>query len=86
LAEILTLIQTGKTRRIPIVLVDSNFWQGLVDWFKNTLVKEGTISPDDPNLFVMVDDADSAVEYILKHQTDITEPATEEEQKKMMEI
>ncbi|HFC91662.1 MAG TPA: TIGR00730 family Rossman fold protein [Leucothrix mucor] len=86
LAEILTLIQTGKTRRIPIVLVDTDFWQGLVDWFNNTLVKVGTISPNDPKLFTIVDDADSAVEYILKHQKDITEPLSEGEQKKMMEI
>ena len=86
LAEILTLIQTGKTRRIPIVLVETDFWKGLVDWFQHTLVAEGTISPRDMDLFVMVDDADSAVEYILKHQTDITEPASEEEKNKMMEI
>ncbi|HIO91999.1 MAG TPA: TIGR00730 family Rossman fold protein [Leucothrix mucor] len=86
LAEILTLIQTGKTRRIPIVLVETDFWKGLVDWFQNTLVAEGTISSEDMDLFVMVDDADSAVEYILTHQTDITEPASEEEQNKMMEI
>ena len=86
LAEILTLIQTGKTRRIPIVLVGTDFWQGLVDWFINTLVKEGTISPNDPELFTVVDDADSAVEYILKHQKDITEPLSEGEQERMMEI
>ncbi|MCK5917698.1 MAG: TIGR00730 family Rossman fold protein [Cocleimonas sp.] len=86
LAEILTLIQTGKTRRIPIVLVDTAFWQGLVDWFTNTLVKEGTISPHDPELFTVVDDVDSAIAYILKHQTDITEPLSEDEQDKLMEI
>ncbi len=86
LAEILTLIQTGKTRRIPIVLVGSDFWQGLVNWFKNTLVKEGVISDHDPDLFTVVDDADHAVEYILKYQTDITEPLSEQEQKTMMEI
>ena len=86
LAEILTLIQTGKTRKIPIVLVGSEFWKGLVDWFKNTLVIEGTISANDPDLFTVVDDADSAVEYILKHQTDITEPLSEQQQDTMMEI
>ncbi|MCK5811142.1 MAG: TIGR00730 family Rossman fold protein [Cocleimonas sp.] len=86
LAEILTLIQTGKTRRIPIVLVDTAFWQGLIDWFTQTLVKEGTISPNDPELFTVVDDADSAIAYILKHQKDITEPLSEDEQETMMEI
>lgn len=86
LAEILTLIQTGKTRRIPIVLVDCEFWKGLVDWFKTTLINEGTISPEDPDLFVMVDDADSAVQYILENQTDISEPPSSEEKDRMMEI
>ena len=45
LAEILTLVQTGKTRRIPIILVGSSFWQGLTDWFRDVLVREGTIGP-----------------------------------------
>ena len=67
LAEILTLVQTTKTRRIPIVLVHSPFWQGLVDWFRNTLVKQGTISPQDMDLFVILDDADSIVNHIFKY-------------------
>ncbi len=86
LVEILTLVQTGKTRRIPIVLVGSSFWQGLVDWFKNTLVQQGTIAKEDSDLFTVVDDADSAIEYILKYQTDITEPLSEQQQNAMMEI
>lgn len=40
LAEILTLVQTGKTARIPIILVHANFWAGLIDWFKQKLVEE----------------------------------------------
>ena len=55
LAEILTLTQTGKSKRIPIILVNSKFWKGLVDWFKKTLVAEGTINADDINLFQVVD-------------------------------
>lgn len=86
LAEILTLIQTGKTRRIPIVMVGSEFWEGLVDWFKNTLVTAGTISPEDPSLFEVVDTADDAVDYILKQQSDIDVPLTEAQQEKLMEI
>jgi uncharacterized protein (TIGR00730 family) len=86
LAEILTLIQTGKTRRIPIVLVGVTFWQGLVDWFSQTLVAEKTISAHDLDLFTIVDDADSAIEYLLKYQTDITEPLSDDEQQQMMEI
>ena len=55
LAEILTLTQTGKSKRIPIILVNSKFWRGLIDWFKKTLVAEGTISADDIQLFHVVD-------------------------------
>jgi predicted Rossmann-fold nucleotide-binding protein len=54
--------------------------------FTHTLVKEGTISPNDSDLFTVVDDAESAIAYILKHQKDITEPLSEGEQKTMMEI
>ena len=55
LAEILTLTQTGKSKRIPIILVNSKFWKGLIEWFKKTLVAEGTINADDINLFQVVD-------------------------------
>ena len=79
LAEILTLVQTTKTRRIPIVLVHSPFWQGLVDWFRNTLVKQGTISPQDMDLFFILDDADSIVNHIFKYyEHAISGPSAEE--------
>jgi uncharacterized protein (TIGR00730 family) len=67
MAEILTLVQTGKTRRIPIILVGSDFWKGLIDWFRHTLVKEGTISAEDLDLFTIVDDPDTVVETIFDH-------------------
>lgn len=67
LAEILTLVQTGKTRRIPVILVDSKFWGGLVDWFRDTLVERGTISPVDMDLFRVVDDADQVLRAIFDH-------------------
>lgn len=67
LAEILTLVQTGKTRRIPIVLVGSDFWSGLIDWFKRTLVQQGTISPEDINLFQVLDKPQDVVDAIFQH-------------------
>ncbi len=67
LAEILTLVQTGKTRRIPIVLVGSEFWSGLIDWFKHTLIEEGTISPEDMNLFLVLDKPQEVVDAIFHH-------------------
>ena len=67
LAEILTLIQTGKSRRIPVILVDSQFWSGLIDWFGNTLVKAGTIAKEDLDLFKVLDKPQDVVDAIFKH-------------------
>ncbi len=64
-AEVLTLIQTGKSRRFPIILMVSKFWQPLIDWFKNTLIVEGTISEKDLDLFQIVDEPQEAVDAIL---------------------
>lgn len=70
LAEILTLVQTGKSRRIPIILVDRKFWDGLIKWFRQSLVGEGTISPEDLNLFQLVDKTEEVVEAIFKYYED----------------
>lgn len=67
LMEALTLVQTGKTRRIPIILVKSSFWGGLVDWFRASLVKEGMIDPDDMDLIQVIDEPDRVVEAIFLH-------------------
>ncbi|MDH5191532.1 MAG: TIGR00730 family Rossman fold protein [Gammaproteobacteria bacterium] len=67
LAEILTLVQTGKTRRIPIILVHSPFWKGLLEWFKNTLVEEGTIDADDLDLVKVLDKPQDVVNAIFQH-------------------
>lgn len=62
--EALTLIQTNKIARFPIVLVGSEFWSGLLDWFKNTLLNQGMIKEEDLNLYRVVDTADEAVSHI----------------------
>jgi uncharacterized protein (TIGR00730 family) len=67
LMEALTLVQTGKTRKMPIILVGSNFWNGMVNWFKEALLAEGTISPDDMNLIQVIDEPKSVVDAIFKH-------------------
>ncbi|MCW0492023.1 LOG family protein [Riemerella anatipestifer] len=64
LSEALTLIQTRKIGRFPIVLVGSKFWSGLLDWFKDTLLESKLISPEDLNLFRVVDTAEEAVAHI----------------------
>jgi uncharacterized protein (TIGR00730 family) len=65
LAEILTLTQTGKSKRIPIILVNSKFWHGLTGWFRKTLVAEGTISEDDLSLITVVDRPQQVLDSIM---------------------
>lgn len=79
LAEILTLIQTGKSRRIPVVLVGSMFWQGLLDWFVQRLVAEGMIKEEDLQLMTVVDDADAVLAAIEAFYKDRPYAPTPEE-------
>ena len=79
LAEILTLIQTRKSRRIPIILVDSGFWSGLIDWFRHTLVTQGTISESDLGLIQIIDEVDEVVEAIFSYYENRRFEPTEEE-------
>jgi len=67
LAEALTLIQTGKSRRMPIILVHEPFWRGLIGWFKDTLVEAGTISPEDLDLIQLLDSPKEIVDAIFRH-------------------
>lgn len=86
LAEILTLVQTGKTRRIPIVLVGSAFWSGLLDWFRETLVVQGTISPEDMNLMLVRDQPQEIVRAIFEHYETTSLEPTEAEQEILLEL
>ena len=68
LFEAITLIQTKKIQKIPIVLFGSEFWAGLLDWMQETLLeKEKTINKDDFNNFILVDDIDEAVNIVDNH-------------------
>ena len=79
LLEILTLIQTGKTRRIPILLVHEPFWSGLLDWLRNTLVARDAISGQDLKLVQVVETADEVLDAIFSHyETRGFEPSPEE--------
>ena len=81
LAEILTLVQTGKTRRIPIILVHTPFWEGLIEWFKATLVKEATIDADDLDLVQVLDKPEEVVDAIFNHyESRGFEPSAEEQE------
>ena len=66
LFDILTLMQCKKiTRKIPIILFGSDFWNGLINW--ENMIKLGTISRKDLDLFVIVDSVDEAFEYMVKN-------------------
>ena len=65
LFEAITLIQTQKIGRFPIVLVGKSYWSGLLDWIKNTMLEtEANISPKDLDLMALVDSVDEAVKHI----------------------
>ncbi len=67
LTETLVLIQTRKVKRFPVIMYGSEYWNGLVDWLKNTVYEENHfISPEDLELFEVCDDLDEIVEKILK--------------------
>lgn len=61
LFESATLVQTGKIRSFPVVLVGIDYWSGLVDWIRSSMVDAGMISPGDVNLLRVVDDPEEAV-------------------------
>lgn len=64
--EVITLVQTRKVSRIPLVLIGKKYWHGLIDWIKSSMLEdERNISPDDLNLFTLVDTPEEAVDYIL---------------------
>jgi uncharacterized protein (TIGR00730 family) len=75
--ESLTLIQTGKIRRFPVVLMGRKYWEGLIRWMEHTLIEEGTISAADLNLFYLTDSPEDAVEYIVKYHRDSIRPTGE---------
>lgn len=64
LSEALTLIQTSKIAHFPIIMMGSEFWGGLVDWFKTTLIENKVINESELSLFHLVDDVDEAVRII----------------------
>jgi uncharacterized protein (TIGR00730 family) len=67
LLEAMTLVQTRKSRQIPIILVNGAFWRGLLDWFADRLVAEHMIEPADLNLVQIIDEPEAVVEAIFKH-------------------
>ena len=67
LAEILTLTQTGKSEKIPIILVNSDFWRGLIDWIRDRMFEEKTVRKNDLELISIIDDPKQVVSKILDY-------------------
>jgi uncharacterized protein (TIGR00730 family) len=65
LFEVLTLIQTKKITRVPVVLVGSEYWSGLYEWLVKTMQHEHNINEEDLNLFLVLDDPREVVDYIV---------------------
>jgi uncharacterized protein (TIGR00730 family) len=68
LSEVLTLMQTHKIKPFPVILVDSEYWKGLLEWLKNTLLEQGFIAEEDMRLLRVCDSADEVVEAVHKWQ------------------
>ncbi|HZW36396.1 MAG: TIGR00730 family Rossman fold protein [Deltaproteobacteria bacterium] len=64
--ESLTLLQTGKIRRFPVVMMGKKYWEGLIRWMEKVMVAEGTISPSDLEFFYLTDDPHQAAEHIIQ--------------------
>jgi uncharacterized protein (TIGR00730 family) len=65
--EALTLIQTKRIKSFPVILMGSEFWKGLIDWIKETMLRDNKISPSDLALVEIIDDPEEVVKYIKKY-------------------
>src|SRR5699024_244425 len=70
LSEALTLVQTGKITRFPIVLVGTDYWSGLVDWLRDKLVGEGMVDAEDIDLLHVTDSPEEVVRIIVDSRAD----------------
>jgi uncharacterized protein (TIGR00730 family) len=86
LSECLTLVQTGKSRRIPIILVGGEFWRGLVDWMREKLVGEGMADDKDLRLMQVIDEPEAIVEAIFDFYESRGFQPTREERQKMLNL
>ena len=84
LMEVLTLMQTGKTRKAPIVLVGSEFWTGLFEWVKAQILANGYINKDDLNLVKICDEPKEVVKVILDFYETMPVALSEEERLKRL--
>jgi uncharacterized protein (TIGR00730 family) len=66
LTEVLTLIQTHKIKPFPVIIFDSQYWKGFIDWLESTVLAKGCISQQDLDLLIVCDTPDEVVETVQK--------------------
>ena len=86
LSECLTLVQTGKSRKIPIILVGGPFWQGFIDWMRKSLVGEGLIAPEDMDLMQVIEEPAAIVDAIFSFYEGRGFQPTLEERQRMLNL
>ena len=84
--ETLTLVQTGKSRKIPVILYGKTFWQGLLDWISNQLLSEHMITAEELDLIQIIDDPNTIVETIFKHYETRGFEALPEERERLLNL
>ena len=73
LFEAVTLVQTKKVTRFPVILMGTAYWSGLIDWVKSTLLADGKVSPNDLELIMLTDDVEEAVQFIANADAALAE-------------
>ena len=86
LSEVLTLVQTGKSRRIPVILVGGDFWRGLLAWMEDKLVGEGMINAQDMGLMQVIEEPGEIVEAIFRFYESRGFVPSREEREKMLNL
>ncbi len=84
LSEVLTLMQTEKSRRIPLILVGSHFWRGLLDWFQEQMVSNGLLNQADLELMQVIDEPEQVVRSILDFYESREIAPSDDERQKML--
>ena len=74
--EVLTLVQTERISRVPLILFGSDYWKGLLKWMKAVLEERSLIGPNDLDLVVLVDTPKEALEIITDHLRQVGPPKT----------
>ena len=75
--EALTLLQTGKIRKFPVVMMGKSYWEGLIRWMEKVMVAEGMISASDLNYFFLTDDPNEAADHIIRFHLERIPPSGE---------